>query len=56
MKKNLKYLGKEVSWLQKQLHDKGVKEKEVLLATLDEGGKLVIYKNGENVIPLDILE
>ncbi len=56
MKKNLKRLGKEVSWLEKQLQEKGVKTKDILLATLDEGGKLYIYKDNKDMVPLDILE
>ena len=57
MKKNLKKLGKDESWLEKQLHDKGVKDKnEILLATLDESGKLTLYKEDQSLEPLDILE
>lgn len=57
MTNNLKRLGKSKEWLEKQLHDKGyLNKKEILLATLDESDKLIIYLDNENVIPLDILE
>lgn len=57
MKNNLEKLGKSKEWLEKQLHDKGIKnKKEILLATLDQTDKLIIYRDNEDVIPLDILE
>ena len=57
MKNNLEKLGKSKEWLEKQLHDKGIKnKKEILLATLDQADKLIIYRDNEDVIPLDILE
>lgn len=57
MTNNLKKLGKSKEWLEKQLHDKGYLDKrEILLATLNQADKLVIYLDNQNVIPLDILE
>lgn len=57
MKNNLEKLGKSKEWLEKQLHDKGIKNrKEILLATLDQSDKLIIYHDNEDIVPLDILE
>ncbi len=57
MKNNLKKLGKDSEWLMKQLKEKGIQNKrDVLLATLDETGKLTLYRDNQDIIPLDILE
>ncbi len=57
MSDNLKLLGKDEKWLLKQLKDKGIKkQKEVLLATLDETGKLVIFRGNDDIVPLNVLE
>ncbi len=56
LSQNLRHFGKDVSWLKKQIHDKGYQEKDILLATLDETGKLTIFNGNENIIPLDVLE
>lgn len=56
MAKNLQYFGKSTDWLKKQIHDKGYQTKDILLATLDESGKLTIFNGNENVISLNVLE
>jgi len=57
MKNNLEKLGKNKEWLEKQLHDKGFQNrKQILLATLDQTGKLIVYQDNQDVVPLDILE
>ena len=43
-------------WLLNQLNIKGIKLKDVLLATLDINDKLTIYKQKENESILNILE
>ncbi len=56
MKENLYQMGKDEKWLLNQLNIKGIKLKDVLLATLDINDKLTIYKQKENESILNILE
>ena len=57
MKQNLKKFGKEESWLKKQLQDKGISNmKEIFLATLDETGKLTLFRENHTIESLDVLE
>ncbi len=57
MKNNLKKLGKDKEWLEKQLRNQGIQNcKGILLATLDQSGKLIVYQDNQDILPLDILE
>lgn len=57
METNLKNINKTKEWLEKQLREKGYKDKEnILLATLDINEKLTIYEKNKKINPLNILE
>ena len=57
IKKNLKIAGKDEVWLQKELKVKGYKELDnILLATLDNNEKLVIYERNEQISSFNVLE
>lgn len=57
MKKNLKIAGKDESWLEKELKVKGYKELDnILLATLDNNEKLIIYEKNEDAQSFNVLE
>lgn len=57
MKNNLKNVGKDESWLEKELRVKGYKELDnILLATLDNNEKLAIYERNDNVENFNVLE
>ncbi|MGM9878626.1 MAG: DUF421 domain-containing protein [Bacilli bacterium] len=50
MNKNLHVIGKDEKWLAKKLKEKGKKQEEILLATLDNQEKLLIYEKSDNVV------
>ena len=57
MTKNLKIIGKDEVWLEKELRIKGYKELDnILLATLDINEKLVIYERSEQISAFNVLE
>lgn len=57
MRKNLKIVGKDESWLERELKVKGYKELDnILLATLDNNEKLAIYEKNETVESLNVIE
>lgn len=57
MRKNLKYMDKDVDWLIKQLNIKGYNDlNTILLITLDTNEKLNIYEKNKNVDNFDVLE
>lgn len=56
MKKNLANMNKDEDWLEQEIRVKGVKLKDIFLATLDNQEKLTIYKKNESVKVIDILE
>ncbi len=57
MEQNLTNMHKEISWLEKELKVRGYREPgPILLATLDESEKLVIYERNENVKSCNVLE
>lgn len=57
MKQNLNIVDKDEKWLEKQLKIKGYKEIDnILLATLDNNEKLIIYEKNKNLEPLNVLE
>lgn len=57
MDNNLKNMGKEVSWLEKQLNIKGYKNtKNILLATLDCNEKLTVYDKNKDKTIKNVLE
>ncbi len=57
MEQNLTNMHKEISWLEKELKVRGYREPSpILLATLDESEKLVIYERNENVKSCNVLE
>lgn len=55
MKENLKEMNKEKTWLEKELKVKGKNIKNILLATLDNKEKLMIYERN-NKKSKDVLE
>ena len=57
MKENLQLLNKDIEWLEKELKIKGQKDIEkVLLATLDNNEKLIIYEKNKTVQSHNVLE
>lgn len=57
IKNNLYNINKDESWLEKQLKQKGYNtHKDILLATISNDEKLIIYKKYENVGVKNILE
>lgn len=57
MKRNLKIAGKDESWLEKELKVKGYKDlNNILLATLDNNEKLIIYEKNEDAQSFNVLE
>ncbi len=57
MPKNLENMHKTQAWLEKQLKQKGYNTYEnILLATLDENDKVVIYEKNLDLKPHDIME
>lgn len=56
MSKTLETIHKESSWLEKQIHDRGKKLEDILLATLDVDDKLVLYEKNVKDEILDVLE
>lgn len=57
MKNNLLNVGKDEKWLSKELKVKGYKSLDsILLATLDNNEKLVIYEKNSDVKPINVLE
>ncbi len=57
MEQNLTNMHKEISWLEKELKVRGYREPSpILLATLDESEKLIIYERNENVKSCNVLE
>ena len=56
MKNNLENSGKEKDWLLKELKIKGKKLEDILLATLDNNYKLVIYERNNNLKVKNVLE
>ena len=57
MSKNLENMHKSKTWLEKQLKQKGYATYEnILLATLDENDKVVIYEKNLDLKPHDIME
>lgn len=57
MDNNLNAIGKDKKWLNKELKVKGYRDlSNVLLATIDNKEKLVIYERNENESPFNVLE
>ncbi|MBE6138593.1 MAG: DUF421 domain-containing protein [Firmicutes bacterium] len=57
MKNNLKFINKNEKWLWKELKIKGYNNlKSILLATVDNNEKLMIYEKNENTANYEILE
>ena len=56
MKSNLENSGKEIDWLLRELKIKGKKLEDILLATLDNNYKLVIYERNNNLKVKNVLE
>lgn len=56
MNENLKVMKKDKKWLLTRLEKENKKLEEILLATLDEHDKLVIYMNNRDIQPIDVLE
>ena len=57
MCKNLEMIGKNETWLKKELKVKGYKElDDILLATIDNNEKLMIYEKNSNIDAINILE
>jgi len=56
MDNNLKNMGKDIKWLEKQIKIKGNKIEDVLLATLDVNEKLTVYKKNVNEKTKNVLE
>ena len=56
MKSNLENSGKEKDWLLRELKIKGKKLEDILLATLDNNYKLVIYERNNNLKVKNVLE
>ena len=57
MKNNLKNMNKDINWLDNILKVKGYKELDnILLATLDNDDKLVVYEKNNNIQLHDVLE
>ena len=57
MKNNLKSMKKDEKWLEKELKIRGYIDKNnILLATLDNNEKLVVYEHNKDIKDLNILE
>ena len=56
MKDILEDMNKDEKWLQHELKTKGIDLSNVLLATLDENEKLMVYEKNVNVKKYDVLE
>lgn len=56
MYQNLDLINKTSDWLKKELKVKGKKLEDILLATLDNQEKLIIYEKNVNIEPLNVLE
>ena len=57
MKNNLKVIGKDEIWLEKELKVKGYKElADILLATIDNKEKLLIYEKNKKIEARNVLE
>ena len=57
MDNNLKNMGKEIGWLERQLNIKGYKNiEDILLATLDFNEKLTVYDKNKNKNIKNVLE
>lgn len=57
MDNNLNAIGKDKKWLNKELKVKGYRNiSNVLLATIDNKEKMVIYERNENESPFNVLE
>lgn len=57
MIQNLENMHKEVTWLEKELKVRGYRNPEpILLATLDESEKLIIYERNKTVNSCNVLE
>ncbi len=57
MERHLKYVGKDKEWLMHELFVKGKELSDILLATIDVNGKLVIYnKTINDDVILDVFE
>ena len=57
MKNNLIYMNKDVKWLNKELKVQGYSDiSKILLATLDNNKKLIIYERNNNIKPNDVFE
>lgn len=57
MENNLKNMGKEIGWLERQLNIKGYKNiEDILLATLDFNEKLTVYDKNKNKNIKNVLE
>lgn len=50
MYKNLHVIGKDEEWLSKKLKEKGKKQEDILLATLDNQEKLLIYEKSDDTL------
>lgn len=55
IEKSLKQVKKDVNWLNHELNVKGIKQSDVLLATLDLNEKLEIYKKDVNLNDQNLL-
>lgn len=57
MFKNLEMIGKNGNWLKKELKVKGYKRlDDILLATIDNNEKLLIYEKNSNIDAINIME
>lgn len=56
MSKTLETIHKTSEWLEKEIHNKGKKIEDILLATLDVNNKLMIYEKDVKDEILDVLE
>ena len=56
MSKTLETIHKTSEWLEKEIHNKGKRLEDILLATLDVDDKLVIYEKHVKDEILDVLE
>jgi len=57
MKKNLNNVGKDEDWLDRSLRLKGYKNfSNILLATVDNNEKLIVYERNEDITEFNVLE
>lgn len=57
MKKNLNNVGKDEEWLDRSLRLKGYKNlSNILLATVDNNEKLIVYERNEDITEFNVLE